>query len=271
VPSNKQRREAARRKLERQLQARQERAQRRRRGNLIASIVGGLIVVGVVVAFIAVSSNGSDKSDASGSSSASASAAESSAAPTAAAAPYPCVFAKSGTAAKANTPPTNLSPPKTGTVNVAVKTTQGDMTFVLDRSVAPCGVESFDSLVSQKYYDNTSCHRVVTDGIFVLQCGDPTGTGTGGPGYTVNDEYTGTENYSAGAIAMANTGAANSTGGQFFIVYKDSNASLGKTYTIVGHVSTGLDVVQKVAAAGADSGTDGKPKLPITITSMTAS
>ena len=104
----------------------------------------------------------------------------------------------------------------------------------------------------------------------MLQCGDPLGTGAGGPGYTINDEYTGKENYAKGVIAMANTGAPNSSGGQFFIMTKDSNTGLGKTYSVVGKVTSGLGVVEKVAAGGASGTTgDGKPKLPITITSMT--
>jgi peptidyl-prolyl cis-trans isomerase B (cyclophilin B) len=274
VPSNKQRRDAARRKLERQLQARHERARRRRRANLITSIVGAIVVVGAIVAIVVLNTGDDNKPVATDSSSASDSPATESSSAASAADPYPCKFAKSGTAAKANTPPTNLEPPKTGTVAVAVKTNRGNMTFTLNRAGGPCAVESTLSLITQKYYDNTSCHRLVTSGIFVLQCGDPTGKGTGGPGYTVNDEYTGKETYGAGVIAMANTGAADSTGGQFFIMYKDSTASLGKTYTVIGKVTSGLDVVTKEAAAGVGTGgsstTDGPPKLPITITSMTA-
>jgi peptidyl-prolyl cis-trans isomerase B (cyclophilin B) len=161
-----------------------------------------------------------------------------------------------------------------GTVPVTVHTTEGDMSFTLNRSEAPCTVASFVSLVKQKYYDDTPCHRLVTSGIYVLQCGDPTGSGTGGPGYTIPDEATGSEQYPAGTIAMARSSQAHSGGSQFFIVYKDSPnlvQNLGKLqYTIFGTVSKGLSVVDKVAAAGTTNGsTDGAPKLPIKLTTLT--
>jgi peptidyl-prolyl cis-trans isomerase B (cyclophilin B) len=144
------------------------------------------------------------------------------------------------------------------------------MTFMLNRAAAPCTVASFVSLVSQKYFNKTPCHRLTTSGIYVLQCGDPTGTGTGGPGYTIPDEFKSTDKYTTGVLAMANTGQPHSGGSQFFIVYKDS--TLQPAYTIFGTVSTGLNVVDKVAAKGSNNANgpgDGKPKLPITITSMT--
>jgi peptidyl-prolyl cis-trans isomerase B (cyclophilin B) len=154
---------------------------------------------------------------------------------------------------------------------VTVKTTQGQMTFTLNRTAAPCTVASFLSLVSQKYFDDTPCHRLTTTGIFVLQCGDPTGLGSGGPGYTIPDEYKPTDKFTTGVLAMANTGQPNSGGSQFFIVYK--NTKLSPQYTIFGTVTAGLEVVTKVAAAGTDDANatgDGHPKLPIKITSMTA-
>jgi peptidyl-prolyl cis-trans isomerase B (cyclophilin B) len=168
------------------------------------------------------------------------------------------------------TVPPTTKPPKTGTVTVAVKTTQGDMSFALNRKAAPCTVESFVSLVQQKYYDKTPCHRVNTSSIYVLQCGDPTGKGTGGPGYTIPDEVSGKEKYTRGVLAMANTGQPHSGGGQFFIVYKSDK--LPASYTIFGTVTKGLAVVDKVAAKGSDNANgsgDGKPKLPISISSMT--
>jgi peptidyl-prolyl cis-trans isomerase B (cyclophilin B) len=162
-------------------------------------------------------------------------------------------------------PPTTV--PTTGTVTVQVTTTQGPMTFTLDRATAPCTVASFVSLATQKYFDNTPCHRVTTAGIFVLQCGDPTGNGSGEPGYFIPDEATGSETYPAGTIAMARTSAPTSGGSQFFIVYKDSPQlmqHLGSLqYTVFGTVTSGLSVVQKVGHAGATTGTDGRPKLPM--------
>jgi peptidyl-prolyl cis-trans isomerase B (cyclophilin B) len=173
---------------------------------------------------------------------------------------------------KVDQPSTTVS--SKGTVPVTVHTSQGDMSFTLDRSEAPCTVANFVSLVGQKYFDNTSCHRLVTSGIYVLQCGDPTGTGSGGPGYSIPDEATGSEQYPAGTIAMARSSQAHSGGSQFFIVYKDSPSlmqHLGKLqYTVFGTVAQGLNVVTKVAGAGTSNGsTDGPPKLPLKFTSMT--
>jgi peptidyl-prolyl cis-trans isomerase B (cyclophilin B) len=132
-------------------------------------------------------------------------------------------------------------------------------------------VSSFVSLAQQHFFDNTPCHRLTTSGIYVLQCGDPTGTGTGGPGYTIPDELTGRESYPAGTIAMANTGHPNTGGSQFFLVYR--NTPLPPQYTVFGHLSpAGLGVVQKVAARGTDNAFgagDGHPKEKVTITRVT--
>jgi peptidyl-prolyl cis-trans isomerase B (cyclophilin B) len=100
----------------------------------------------------------------------------------------------------------------------------------------------------------------------VLQCGDPGGTGSGGPGYSFNDELNPAGKYTPGVLAMANSGA-NTNGSQFFIVYK--NTQLDPNYTIFGTVTKGLDVVDKVAKAGAATGDDGKPKLAITLKTVT--
>ena len=281
MPTNKQRREASRRHLERQLQRRQEREARQKKVTLITSIVATLVLIGVVVAVVvAVSGDDSKpKTPAAAKKSTTSSSVSPSAttSTSAAAASYPCTWTKdtSSTTAKKVTVPSTTKPPKTGKVTVSVKTTQGPLTFSLDRADGPCTVASFVSLVNQKYYDKTPCHRLVTSGIYVLQCGDPTGTGSGGPGYTVPDEATGKEAYPAGTIAMARTQSAHSGGSQFFIVYKDSpNLAQGLgtlQYTVFGQVTAGMAVVDKVAAKGSDNsgGTgDGKPKLPITITSM---
>jgi peptidyl-prolyl cis-trans isomerase B (cyclophilin B) len=140
------------------------------------------------------------------------------------------------------------------------------MTFTLNRAAAPCAVENFVSLATQKYFDATPCHRLTTGTVSVLQCGDPTGTGSGGPGYSFGDELTGKEKYTKGVLAMANSGP-NTNGSQFFIVYKDSQ--LGPNYTVFGTVSKGLAVVEKVAAKGSNPPNDGPPKLPIKLTKLT--
>jgi peptidyl-prolyl cis-trans isomerase B (cyclophilin B) len=283
VPTNKQRREAARRHLERQLARRQEQQRSNRRRNLVASIAGGIVLVAAIVIFVVAVTNDDKSSSAAGASSSAsagsspAGSAASSAASSAAAVPSPhvtaadgtvsCTFTKSGTAAKAATAPAAKVTTK-GTATATLKTTQGNIVISMPRAKAPCTVASFVSLADQKYFNSTPCHRLTTTGIYVLQCGDPTGQGTGGPGYTVPDEYTGTEKYTTGVVAMANTGSANTGGSQFFIIWKDST-TLPASYTIFGTVTSGLNVVQKVAAAGANPTGDGAPKLAISITSAT--
>jgi peptidyl-prolyl cis-trans isomerase B (cyclophilin B) len=166
-----------------------------------------------------------------------------------------------------NLPPGNE--PTKGTAKATVETSQGTMTFTLDRSATPCTVGSFVSLAKQNYFNSTPCHRLTTSGIFVLQCGDPSGTGSGGPGYSFKDELTGKEKYTRGVLAMANSGP-NTNGSQFFIVYKKSQ--LGPQYTVFGSVTSGLKVVDKVAKAGVKGGgSDGAPALPVTIKKVTVS
>ena len=117
-----------------------------------------------------------------------------------------------------------------------------------------------------KYFDDTPCHRLTTAGISVLQCGDPTGTGRGGPGYTFADENLEGASYPRGTVAMAN-GGPDTNGSQFFLVYADTQ--LPPSYTPFGTITKGLDVLEQVAEAGSDdsSGTgDGKPKLTVQIT-----
>jgi peptidyl-prolyl cis-trans isomerase B (cyclophilin B) len=266
MPTSKQRREAERRRLQRQLQRRSQREARRRRYTLLASVLATLIVIAVVIAFIVVTGGEDKKTKAGGGSSTSAGASSSPGSSTAAPPAYPCTWKKAGTAAKKAAVPPTTKPPKTGTVNVAVQSSQGAMTFTLNRAAAPCTVESFVSLVKQKYYDSTSCHRLTSGTLSVLQCGDPTGTGSGGPGYSFGDELTGKEKYTSGVLAMANSGP-NTNGSQFFIVYKDSQ--LGPNYTVFGTVSKGLAVVSKVAAKGSTPANDGKPKLPMKLTKLT--
>ncbi len=151
-----------------------------------------------------------------------------------------------------------------GTVEATLVTNRGDVGLTLNAAAAPCTVNSFTSLASQAYFDDTSCHRLTTAGIFVLQCGDPDGTGAGGPGYSFPDELSGSETYPAGTLAMANAGP-NTNGSQFFLVYDDS--PLPASYTVFGEVDPdGLEVLTAVAAEGtADGGTDGAPAEPVDI------
>jgi peptidyl-prolyl cis-trans isomerase B (cyclophilin B) len=140
-------------------------------------------------------------------------------------------------------------------------TTQGVITVRMLTSQAPCTTFSFRFLASQGYYNLTHCHRLTVQGIYVLQCGDPTGTGSGGPGYAFNDENLAGATYPAGTVAMANAGP-NTNGSQFFFTWKDT--TLAPDYTPFGTVTGGLDVLQKIAAAGDDQQNgpgDGYPNL----------
>jgi peptidyl-prolyl cis-trans isomerase B (cyclophilin B) len=152
---------------------------------------------------------------------------------------------------------------------VSIKTNRGDLGVTLRTDSAPCTANSFTSLTEQGYYDGTPCHRLVTAGIFVLQCGDPSGTGRGGPGYRFPDELSGKETYPAGTLAMANAGP-DTNGSQFFIVYRDS--PLPPSYTVFGQVdAAGLAVVRSIAKAGSDDSNgagDGAPLQKVVITSV---
>jgi peptidyl-prolyl cis-trans isomerase B (cyclophilin B) len=166
-------------------------------------------------------------------------------------------------------PPTEAT--ETGAVDVTISTSAGEVGATLDAAAAPCTVNSFLSLAEQGYFDDTPCHRLTTEaaGIFVLQCGDPTGSSGGGPGYTFADELSGDEQYTGGTMAMANGGAGtNTNGSQFFIVYDDT--PLPPDYTVFGKVDdAGLKVVQDVAAKGTANGApDGPPKEPVQIESV---
>jgi peptidyl-prolyl cis-trans isomerase B (cyclophilin B) len=157
------------------------------------------------------------------------------------------------------------------TYTARVKTNCGTITIRLDGKKAPHTVNSFAFLARKGYFDDTPCHRLTTAGIYVLQCGDPTGTGTGGPGYTIPDENLSGATYPAGTVAMANTGQPHTGGSQFFFVYKDT--PLPAQYTPFGTVDTsGLAILTRIAAAGSDNsnGTgDGKPNQPVVIEKFT--
>ncbi len=182
-----------------------------------------------------------------------------------------CVYPSDPQAAAKKVNPPPATPTVSGQVPATIATSVGTLDASLDATKAPCTVNSFVSLAQQGFYDNTPCHRLTTAVIFVLQCGDPTGTGTGGPGYTIPDELSGTETYTAGTLAMAKTDAPNSGGSQFFIVYKDT--ALPANYTVFGHITSGgVKALEKVAAQGTDNAFgqgDGHPKTKVTITKVT--
>jgi peptidyl-prolyl cis-trans isomerase B (cyclophilin B) len=159
-----------------------------------------------------------------------------------------CSYVAAGPAAKtADLPPTK----PLGLDEMTIKTNRGDIKVTLDGAAAPCTVNSFVSLAVQGYFDDTKCHRLVVG--FVLQCGDPSATGGGGPGYSFADELTGKETYPAGTFAMANAGP-DTNGSQFFIVLKD--APLPADYPVFGQVDdAGLRLAQDIASEG--NGPDG--------------
>ncbi len=180
-----------------------------------------------------------------------------------------CSYPSDGAQAAKQVDPPSDKAPESGDVDVTIKTSVGDLKATLGRDATPCTVNSFLSLAEQGYFDDTKCHRLTTQGIFVLQCGDPTGTGGGGPGYSFADELAGTEKYTAGTLAMANAGPSTN-GSQFFIVYADSSG-LAPAYTVFGHVDdAALKTVEGVAQKGvAGGGADGPPAEDVTISSVT--
>jgi peptidyl-prolyl cis-trans isomerase B (cyclophilin B) len=165
-------------------------------------------------------------------------------------------------------------------INASMTTNRGNIGLQLDNAKAPCTVNNFASLAQQGYFDHTPCHRLTTGPqLGVLQCGDPTGTGSGGPGYRFPNEYPTNQyrlsdpalrapvRYPRGTLAMANSGPGTN-GSQFFLVYADS--LLPPTYTAFGTIdATGLATLDKIAAVGVADGTaDGKPATAVTIDSM---
>jgi peptidyl-prolyl cis-trans isomerase B (cyclophilin B) len=180
-----------------------------------------------------------------------------------------------------------VNPPRSGKVptdpaqvSISMVTNQGNIGLLLANNESPCTVNSFASLVGQKFFDDTQCHRLTTSPTLgVLQCGDPKGDGTGGPGYQFANEYPSDQYppddpalhqpvaYPRGTLARANSGP-NTNGSQFFMVYKDSQ--LPPEYTVFGTIQQdGLATLDKIAKAGvAGGGDDGAPTTEITIKSV---
>ena len=157
----------------------------------------------------------------------------------------------------------------TKTYTAVVKTNMGTYSAVLDAAKAPGTVNNFVSLARNKYFDGTTCHRAIPG--FMIQCGDPTATGSGGPGYKFADELPAAGEYKIGSLAMANSGA-NTNGSQFFVISGDQGVSLPPNYTLFGQVTEGLDttVVALDAAGNDDPSSNGVPPLTeITIESIT--
>ena len=158
-------------------------------------------------------------------------------------------------------PPMVIDPSKR--YSAVMSTSKGDLTIALDPIAAPRTVNSFVFLARYHYYEGVIFHRVIPG--FVLQGGDPTGTGTGGPGYQYADELPSPGRYELGSLAMANAGP-NTNGSQFFVISGPDGMRLPPQYSLFGKVVSGLDVVAAIDALGSSSG---KPKEKITIESVT--
>ena len=296
MPTNEQRRATAKRKLERQLERRTKQARRRR----ILVIAGGSIAAVAVIAAVAIAiinSKHEHKSNtATTTSPATSSSPESTTATTAPTGPVPplppfkpsanlganCQYpASPDPAAKPVKPPrTGKVPTDPAQVSASMTTSQGNIGLMLANNESPCTVNSFASLIGQGFFNKTKCHRLTTsDTLGVLQCGDPKGDGTGGPGYQFANEYPTDQYppndpklqepvlYPRGTLAMANAGP-NTNGSQFFMVYKDSQ--LPPQYTVFGTIQgDGLATLDKIAKAGvAGGGEDGAPANEVTIKSL---
>lgn len=275
MPTSKQRRQAAQRHLQRQLERRAELARKRRRNiGILVTAISVVVVVGAALLLTGVLSGDDPSAAADGTGSAPTTG--SPAATTNADGTVSCTYSpdESGNPnlIDVGTPPDPEATPTQGTVNLLMSTDQGDLTLTLDRAKAPCAAASFVYLTGQGFYDGTPCHRLVNqEGFGVLQCGDPTGQGSGGPTYKYAEEVTPETTYPRGTIAMAKTSAPNTTGSQFFLAFVDT--TLPPEYTVVGTIDEGgLQVLETVAAGGIqDVGPtgDGAPAIPVQIESMT--
>ncbi|MFE7427614.1 peptidylprolyl isomerase [Streptomyces sp. NPDC014735] len=252
VSNDQRRRQLAREKFERQQRRREEARRRSKRLAIAVSAAVAVVAVGGVGTYLAL--DGDDKKDKSDAA--------------ASASPSP------STSEKAEPEPA-MAIDKKAKYTMSLKTGAGDIAFTMEAAKTPHTTNSFKALADKGFFDGTKCHRLTTQGIFVLQCGDPEGNGSGGPGYTIPDENLtalgkagadGTVTYPAGTVAMANTGQPHTGGSQFFLVYKDSK--LPPSYTPFGTMdAASLKTVEKVGAAGVAGGAggDGAPKTAVDI------
>jgi len=267
VSPSRREREYARRRYEKWASKQQERVAARRRAQRNAIAIGLTVIVVLAVAIGAAllrrTSTTAASPAASATSAPSASAGASNAANPC---PTPTVTAPATPKSWRTAPPKTLAGGKSWQLTMA--TTCGNVVATLDGAKAPQAVSSAIFLSRNGFWNGSPCHRLTTDGIYVLQCGDPTGTGSGSPGYSFGPVENAPKDgvYPAGTVAMARSDSPDSNGSQFFIVYKASSLP-APGYTIMGRITSGLDVVQKVAEGGAQGGSDGKPLRPISIVS----
>ncbi|MEU9637015.1 peptidylprolyl isomerase [Streptomyces tendae] len=251
VTQEQRRRQLAREKFLRQQQRRTSARRKARMRNAAIASVLGVILIGSVALYttgVVLGDDDDSKTNASAEVTPSASAPSK--------APDPCEKPAEG---KVKTQTWKKEPAmtidKSAKYTMKLATTCGDIDLALKADAAPHTVNSFDFLAGKGFFDHTKCHRLTTEGIYVLQCGDPTAQGNGGPGYNIPDENLKDKSlkdnvYPAGTVAMANTGQPDSGGSQFFLVYQDSQ--LPPSYTPFGTVSKeGMSVLKKIASAGA--------------------
>lgn len=286
MSDNKQRRQEAMKNLEKEINSRDRSEKMKPLGVVVsAALAIVLIVVGIV---FATKYTGSEESiEASGAPTPSKLMPEQNLSPISLARKNPlpetvtCAYNEDGSeAAKKVSLPATDNVPTSGTANVALQTNKGTIDLELDRAVSPCTVNAITHLAAEGYYNDTVCHRLTTSGIKVLQCGDPSGSGAGGPGFQFanefpTDEATDEEKsapkiYPRGTIAMANAGV-DTNGSQFFLNYGDS--PLAPNYTYFGKISeSGLKVLDEIAASGTKDGKeDGAPAEEIKIESASVS
>jgi peptidyl-prolyl cis-trans isomerase B (cyclophilin B) len=287
---NERQRRQAREKYRRQQEQRYVRRRQVRRRWLAGT--AAVLAAGLIAALLVVFLPGGGAKKASASASKSPSASPTATATAVAEPAHHCSYTKATPVAKKVSFP-SATPAYTASYQATINTNLGEITFNLLNSKATCTVNSFVHLAEAGYFDNTQCHRIVTSGIYVLQCGDPYATattkldcsssskiGTGTPGYEYASENLTKATYPAGTVAMANEGSADTNGSQFFIVYKDStsglNGSNGPSYTPFATVSSGLDIVQNVAKKGyacqyvvSGQSEGGAPKEKVVVDSVT--
>jgi peptidyl-prolyl cis-trans isomerase B (cyclophilin B) len=267
-------RAAARARLEKEMAERASAARKRRqRQAIIGSAIAVVVIAGVVVWVVSTVGKDDKKTAAAGSK--------------VPAGQVACTWTPAsadggGKIKDVKTPP--ATEPNTGSAVLTIDTNLGAIKATMDRSKVPCTAGSVEYLASKKFWDNTKCHRLVNEATFkVLQCGDPFATGKGyrttdgqgGPSYTMTEENlpTDTNNpYPAGSIAMAKTEQPGTTGSQFFICSEDTK--LPASYTLLGKITSGLDIVRDVVKAGEDGAFKaqaggGHPKKEIDIKTMT--
>lgn len=268
LSDNSSRRDAALKNLEKELKSRSRREKMRPLGVVLATLVVLVVLVGGI--YIAATSGGDDPENvADGMSSEQMSDPAESAEPEG---PEQCAYNESGEAAKQVSAPDADNLREDGTSDITLAMNKGDIGVTVDYGQAPCAANSFEHLASEGYFDDTVCHRVVvSEGMRILQCGDPSGQGTGGPGYSFPDEYPVWDAdgnkvedqglYKRGVLAMANSGA-NTNGSQFFLV--DDESQLTNDYTIFGTISeSGLEtldsIIEENEGENEDGGGDGAP------------